>query len=209
MPMIRKTEKMPRQGWGWRYHYGLRELERAYNASRYKSDSELADIHQRAIEHQKLVDAGKASWVDENEDGYPVFDYGEHLGEQAHGEEQVLRLVRGAFVISLHHYLETTIGPLLKNKKYDHGKAMTWLREVGWTPDDDALDVLRLVANCAKHGEGKSAQDLYDKRPDLFDERIDGWGAPPSNETLALSDEHVLAFFKIAREAVPKMPISF
>lgn len=206
--MIKQKPRLPRQSWGWRFHYGLRELERAYKASRYKTDNELAEIHERAVRHQKLVDAGGASWIEEDEEGYPVFDYGEHLGEQAYEEEQVLRLVRGAFVISLHHYLETTIGPYLKGKKYEHAKAMAWLREVDWTPDDEALDTLRLVANCAKHGEGKSAQDLYAKRPDLFDERIDGWGAAPSHDTLSLSDEHVLSFFKAAREAVPKMPIS-
>ena len=206
--MIKQKPKLPRQSWGWRYHYGLRELERAYNASRYKSDNELADIHERAARHQALVDAGKASWTEEDEDGYPTFDYGEHLGEQAYEEEQVLRLVRGAFVISLHHYLETAIGPYLKGRRYEHDGAMAWLREVGWEPDEGALDILRLVANCAKHGEGKSAIELYARRPDLFDERIEGWGAKPSHDTLNLSDENVLSFFEAAREAVPKMPIS-
>lgn len=200
--------KRPHQAWGWRYGYGLRELERAYESSRYKSDSELADIHERAQKHQELVDAGKAKWTEEDEEGYPVYDYGEHLGEAAYEEEQVLGIVRGAFAISLHHYIETAIGPRLPKKKYSHEAAMQWLKGAGWNPDEKTLNELRLAANCAKHGKGGSAKQLYSVRPDMFDERIEGWGAEPSNDTLALSDAHMKEFFKAAREAVPKMPIS-
>jgi hypothetical protein len=82
--------KRPHQAWGWRYGYGLRELERAYESSRYKSDAELADIKERARKHQELVDAGKAKWTEEDEEGYPVYHYGEHLGEEASEEDQVL-----------------------------------------------------------------------------------------------------------------------
>ena len=201
--------KKPRQAWGWRYGYGLRELERAYQSSRYKSDAELADIHERASKHQKLVDEGKASWTEEDDEGNFVYDYGERLGEEAYEEEQVLKLVRGAFAISLHHFVETAIGPHLPKKKYDHDTAMDWLREVGWQPDEKALRQLRWAANCAKHGEGSAAKQLYAERPDMFDERIEGWGSEPSNDTLALTDDHMSEFFKAAREAVPKMPITF
>ena len=201
--------KLPRQSWGWRYGYGLRELERAYQSSRYRSDTELAEIHEQAAKHQKLVDQGKAVWTEEDADGYPVYDYGEHLGEQAYEEEQVLRLVRGAFAISLHHYIETAIGPRLPDKKYVHETAMGWLKEVGWTPDEMILNQLRMAANCAKHGEGSSAKNLYAERPDMFDETVAGWGLKPSSETLSLADSHLAEFFKAAREAVPKMPISF
>jgi hypothetical protein len=204
-----QSAKLPRQGWGWRYRYGLQELERAYASSRFKSDAELAEIHERASKHQKLVDEGKAAWTEEDEEGYPVYDYGEHLGEQAYEEEQVLNLVRGAFAISLHHYIETTIGPRLHKKKYVHDAAMAWLKEVGWQPDEKVLNQLRMAANCAKHGEGSSAKSLYAERRDMFDERIEGWGSEPSNDTLALSDDHMNEFFKAAREAVPKMPPSF
>jgi hypothetical protein len=201
--------KLPRQSWGWRYGYGLRELERAYQSSRYRSETELAEIHDRAAKHQKLVDQGKAVWTDEDEDGYPVFDYGEHLGEQAYEEEQVLRLVRGAFAITLHHYVETAIAPRLPDKKYVHATAMAWLKKVGWKPDETILNQLRMAANCAKHGEGISAKNLYAERPDMFDETVAGWGREPSSDTLNLTDAHLAEFFKAAREAVPKMPISF
>lgn len=200
--------KIPHQAWGWRYGYGLRELERAYESSRYRSDAELADIHERAEKHQKLVDAGKAKWTEEDEEGFPAFDYGEHLGEAAYEEEQVLRIVRGAFAISLHHYIETAIGPKLPKGKYVHEVAMKWLRDAGWSPDETALDQLRMAANCAKHGEGGSAKSLFKERSDMFDDRIHGWGAEPSNDTLALTDAHMKEFFKAAREAVPKMPIT-
>jgi hypothetical protein len=201
--------KFPRQAWGWRYGYGLRELDRAYQSSRYKSDAELADIHGRASRHQRLVDEGKAVWTEEDEEGYPVYDYGENLGEQAYDEERVLNLVRGAFAISLHHYIETKIGLQLPKKKYEHETAMEWLKAVGWQPDEIKLNQLRLAANCAKHGEGSSAKKLYLERPDMFDERVKDWGSEPSSSNLALSDDHMLEFFKAASEAVPKMPLSF
>ena len=200
--------KVPHQAWGWRYGYGLRELERAYESSRYKSDSELADIHARAQKHQKLVDAGKAKWTEEDEDGYPAYDYGEHLGEEAYEEEQVLKIVRGAFAISLYHYIETAVGPKLPKGKYVHKAAMRWLKAAGWSPDETTLNQLRMAANCAKHGEGSSAKNLYSERPDMFDDRIESWGIEPSSDTLALTEAHMKEFFKAAREAVPKMPIS-
>ncbi|MEH6792428.1 hypothetical protein [Parasphingorhabdus sp.] len=126
--------KLPRQGWGWRYGFGLRELDRAYQSSRYKSDAELADIHERASRHQRLVDEGKAVWTEEDEEGYPVYDYGEHLGEQAFDEERVLNLVRGAFAISLHHYIETKIGPQLPKRNMNMSLRWNGLRLLAGNP---------------------------------------------------------------------------
>jgi hypothetical protein len=202
--------KLPGQGWAFRFHYGVREIERAYRASRDASDKEVAAINQDAAAHDAKVQAGTASWTQEDEDGQVVYDYGEHLGEQMHDAEQVLTLIRNAFVITLHHFIEQRVGAQLPKKIYDQAKAFAWLKGFGWSPLEAELNQLRLAANCAKHSGGSSATQLYALRPDMFDaEMIKGWGSPPSYETLKLSDAHVEAFFAAVTASVPKMPPSF
>lgn len=206
-----KKAKHPEQRWGWRYRYGLRELERAYRAARKRPDEEIADIHRRAEAFQTKVDAGEETWAQTDEDGQILYDYGDHLGDELFDEENVLSLIKIAFVISLHHYIEQTIWPRVRSnerQKYEHRRAMNWLIAQGWNPDKEVLKNLELAANCAKHGEGGSAQSLYERCPDMFDDRIAGWGSAPSHETLKLSDLHIDGFFEAAAGAVPQMPIS-
>lgn len=202
--------KLPGQAWAWRFHFGVREIERAYKASRAASDKEVASINEAAATHEAKVKAGDAVWAEEDEDGQVVYDYGEHLGEQIYDAEQVLALIRNAFVISLHHLVEQRIGGQLAKKKYDQAKAFTWLKAFGWTPKEDGLNQLRLAANCAKHSEGSSADQLYALRPDMFDDDlVEGWGAAPSYDSLKLTDAHVDEFFEAVKASVPKMPPSF
>ena len=202
--------KLPGQAWAWRFHFGIREIERAYKASRDASDKEVASINDAAAAHEKKVQDGKAKWVEEDDDGQVVYDYGEHLGEQMYDAEQVLALVRNAFVITLHHFIEQRVGAQLPKKVYEQSKAFAWLKGFGWTPKEDDLNQLRLAANCAKHSEGASATQLHGLRPDMFDgSMITGWGASPSYETLKLTDAHVDGFFAAAAASVPKMAPSF
>jgi hypothetical protein len=202
--------KLPGQGWAWRFHFGIREIERAYKASRAASDKEVASVNDAAALHQAKVEAGDATWSEENEDGQVVYDYGEHLGEQMYDAEQVLALIRNAFVITLHHFVEQRVGAQLPKKKYDQAKAFAWLKTFGWVPKEDGLDQLRLAANCAKHSEGSSADQLYNKRPDMFDDDlVKGWGAAPSYDSLRLTDAHVDEFFEAAKTSVPKMAPAF
>jgi hypothetical protein len=193
----------PGAGFAWRFHYGLRTLKRAYDSSRTVADKEKANIEKKAAEHQKLVDTGKSSWVEHDEDGYPGFDYGEHLGELLNDEETVLNLVKLAFVISLHHYFEQQLGDRLPKKKYNQEKAFAWLRAYGWQPAEAELNELRLAANCAKHSAGKSAGELYALRPDMFDDSKIKMGFDPGYDSLALSDTHVEAFFDALKKSVP------
>lgn len=202
--------KLPGQAWAWRFHFGVREVERAYKASRQASDEEVATINAAASAYQDKVEAGEASWSQEDEDGQIVYDYGESLGEQMYDSEQVLALIRNAFVITLHHLVEQRIGVCLPNKKYDQAKAFSWLQGFGWTPKEDLLNQLRLAANCAKHSEGKAADQLYAARPDMFDaDLVQRWGAAPSYESLKLTDNHVAEFFEAVKSSVPKMAPAF
>jgi len=193
----------PGAGFAWRFHYGLRTLQRAYETSRLEPDKEKARIEKIAGKHQKLVDAGKATWVDQDDDGNYGFDYGEHLGELLHDKESVLALVRLAFVMSLHHYWEQRLSGNLPKNSYDQIKAFAWLKGYGWKPKEIELNELRLAANCAKHSAGKSASDLYVLRPDMFDASKIKMGFDPGYESLAITDAHVAAFFEAVKQSVP------
>jgi hypothetical protein len=193
----------PGAGFAWRFHYGLRTLKRAYESSRAIADKEKAEIEKRASEFQKKVDAGEASWVEYDEDGYPGPDYGEHLGELLHDEESVLNLVKLAFVITLHHYVEQQIGDHLPSQHYVQAKAFAWLKGYGWKPKETELNALRLAANCAKHSGSKSGKQLYALRPDMFDASKIKMGFDPGHDSLALTDTHVEAFFNAVKQSVP------
>lgn len=193
----------PGAGFAWRFHYGLRTLKQAYASSRIATEKEKADVEKRANKHQKLVDAGKASWVEYDDDGRPGYDYGEHLGEVLADADTVLGLVRLAFVISLHHFVEKRIGERLPKGEYKQAKAFTWLKTYGWKPQEIQLNELRLAANCAKHSAGKAASELYALRPDMFDAQAIKMGFDPGYDSLALTDTHVNEFFEAVKLSVP------
>jgi hypothetical protein len=50
------------------------------------------------------------------------------LGEQMFDADQVLILVRNAFVITLHQFVEQRIGTQFRGKKYEQAKALAWLK---------------------------------------------------------------------------------
>lgn len=190
--------------WNWRFHHGLRQIERAYGSSRADSEADIAAIHEAYEKHEKLVQAGKAVWVQLDDDGQPEFDYGESLGDDIYEAEQVLALVRAAFLIALFHFVEQQIGPRACNDAYRHAEVVTWLKTFGATPDENALLDLQLTANVAKHSAGKSATELFKRRPDLFDLSAIAQGAEPSYGILVLTDQIVSDFFKTVEDAVPK-----
>lgn len=202
--------KLPGQAWAWRFKFGLREVERAYRASRKASDNEIDSINKAAKAHDVKVAAGQASWTEKDEEGQVVYDLGEHLGEEIYDAEQVLSLVRNAFVITLHHFVEQQIGSKLPNKKYIQTAGFAFLKTFGRTPKEVGLNELRLAANCPKHSGGSSAVTLYRLRPDLFDAKMMAdWQMPPSYETLKITDAHVDEFFEVVKESVPTLPFAF
>jgi hypothetical protein len=200
----------PGAGIAWRFHYGLKTLKRAYEFSRIATDKEKAWVEEKAEKHQKLVDAGKASWVEYDEDGYPGPDYGEHLGELLHEEDLVLNLIRLSFAISLHHFVEQQIGPHLPKQRYKQPAAFIWLKKFDWKPREAELNELRLAANCAKHSDNNPGRQLYALRPDMFDASKLKMGFEPGYNSLALADGHIEAFFEAVAKSVPNnLGISF
>jgi hypothetical protein len=193
----------PALSFAWLFHGGLRTLQRAYQSSRSEVDKQRARIEQRAAAFQAKVDAGEEQLVDWGEDSLEGYTLEDELNEQLYAEEKVLNLIRLAFVISLHHYIEQQIGERLPDKKYVQSEAFVWLKSRGWKPLEKELNELRLAANCAKHSGGSSAKQLYILRPDMF--RVPESKKPfqPGYSSLALSDRHVDAFFDAVRQSIP------
>lgn len=55
---------------------------------------------------RKAIAAGKASWVEYDENGRPAYDHGKQLGEKQYEQEQVLSEISSAAAsrISLRHF---------------------------------------------------------------------------------------------------------
>ena len=113
----------------------------------------------------KRVAAGEDQTVYEDDETGQTFDYGEYTGEQRSNADETLRIVREAFLLSLHHYWEKQVRRWMKVKEYEQDKALTWLKAEGLTPDKHNLDVLRMAANCIKHNN----KAFYNKYPKFFD----------------------------------------
>src|SRR3546814_20818262 len=101
------------------------------------------------------------------------YGYAESLADEEAQHEQVLSHVRLAFLIVLFHFWEQSLAKELPREKgaykYHAESAFAWLENFGWPPLREQLLELELVANGAKHSDGRSETTLWEKRKDLFD----------------------------------------
>jgi hypothetical protein len=180
----------PGAGFAWRFHFGLKALKRAYKSSRLTADKEKGNFEREATTIHE---------VEHDEGG----GYENYLSDMVHQQEQVLSIVRLAFVISLHHYFEKQMLEQLDAENYVQSNAISLLKGYGWEPLETQLNELRLAANCAKHSKGKSAEQLYALRSDMFGPSKIKMDFKPGYDNLALSDAHVESFFDAVRKSVP------
>ena len=124
------------------------------NTAREATDRERDRLEREWTHLENEVAAGRASFTGEDEDGQIVYDLGDHVGEMLSDIESVLRIVREAFTISLHHFWERQLKQLMKAKDYSEADAFNFLKGIGIAPDEPTLKALRLTANVAKHSEG-------------------------------------------------------
>jgi len=203
----------PGQHFACWFHWKLDAIENAYKASRTFSESALAENRRRIDVMQRAVDAGKASWAGEDEEGNVDYSYAESFGEEEAQQDDALGHIRFAFLIALFHFWEQSLAKELPRHKhggfqYDAELAFEWLESFKWTPLRDELLELQLIANCAKHSEGVSAERLYVLRPDFFDrDAIEKSELRPGYSLLLISDNHVAGYFKAVRSSVPRMPL--
>ncbi|WP_179038906.1 hypothetical protein [Rhizobium leguminosarum] len=192
--------------WAWLFRQSMDELEEAYASARSAADSTRERLNREWEEFKREVDEGHAKLYEENDDGQVVYDHGDEMWNRDQQAEGVLKLVREAFVISLHHFWEREINRRSKRTRYEKKKAFKFLEEAGLQLEKESLTALRLAANVAKHSEGGSADDLYLLRPDLFDAKAIKEGEKPGFSTLIITDEVAARFFEAVRRSGPRVP---
>ena len=191
--------------WARLFQYDLEAFRRAYEAAREASDRSRTQLERNWAELERDVAAGRKSFIEEDEEGRLIYDRGEHAGEMEAEIEGVLRIVREAFTISLHHFWERELTVRMRTARYKEAKAIEFLKGKGINPNEAGLTVLRLAANVAKHSEGNSANQLHDLRPDLFDVRqMSQYGDPPGYEYLRISDAILDEFFATVQTSGPQ-----
>jgi hypothetical protein len=191
--------------WGWRFQHQIIELKNAYDAARSETDRDLKRLEADWEALERKVAAGEASFVEEDEDGQVIYDRGDAAHESMYEIEVVLRLIREAFTISLHHLLERQLNKRMKASHYDEKKAFVFLKGAALQPDEPLLTALRLAANVAKHSEGNSADQLHKLRPDLFDtSEMTKWAHSPSYEHLRITDLALNDFFEAVKRSGPQ-----
>jgi hypothetical protein len=191
--------------WAHLFRYRVDELRRAYEAAREASDRDRVRLQREWEGLERDVAAGRAALTEEDEEGRVIYDRGEHAGEMMAETEGILRIVREAFVRSLHHLWERELTAKMRIARYDESKAVAFLKSEGIDPNQTKLTVLRLAANVAKHSEGNSAEQLYKLRPELFDGvEMARWKDPPAHEYLRITDQTVDEFFGAIRSSGPQ-----
>ena len=196
----------------WRFHYGLDMLVAAY---RRAADGPEAD--------KMRAEASLKDWVaspsyQEHPDPQGYSDHLAGLHEEA---EVALRLIREAFVISLFHFWERQAKAWTHSgSNYHHDDVIKMLTQQGFTPEADQLRLLQLVANVAKHSAGRSAQELYEVRENLFRDprRVlapqirlsDDAPYEPNYDDLLVPGALLQAFFDAVRKSgPPRAPLRF
>jgi hypothetical protein len=67
---------------------------------------------------------------------------------------------------------DTTLGVSVNPEYYDPGDFVDTARDEAIEYMLNAINELRLIANCSKHADGDSCRELREKRPDLFVKKL-------------------------------------
>lgn len=178
----------------------LEELTRSYSAAAAALETRRSDAEDRVREIFGLAPGE----VPEFPIDYDGPDFQEMVWEEEQQAGLARTVLRPAFLISYYHLWERHAAKWSGQvgKTLNFSKALEWLQENGSRVDPDALNVVRLAANCAKHGQGDSAKSLYWRRPDLF--RDVSCPEDASAEKLIVTDATLSAFEQDIRRAVPR-----
>ncbi len=116
--------------------------------------------------------------------------YAEQARAGARAYRRTEQRVITVFAVGLWHFFEQQLAHFIRTELRDPGAPMENLDfwkakvaalskagiEISAFRSYSGVDELRLVANCAKHGEGKSCAQLREQRPDLFQPQAERGG---------------------------------
>jgi hypothetical protein len=145
----------------WRYEYALKELRRAYEASREAIDADMLSINRRMDDH-----IATKPEIEDEDDQYNFEMFQDHLIDAYHETETALRLVKEGFVVILHHFWERQALSwyTFTAEKYQYGVAYKMLPKAGFKIDKAGLEKLRKTSNVIKH----DSSELYGKHKEMF-----------------------------------------
>lgn len=193
----------------------IKRLRSAYRSACAPFDDELKQLEHDADVFQRRVDEGTVQWPEFDEETGLSRDYGEEFAERRQDAEDVLLLVRKAFVVAIYHLWERGAQRwvLQKNKRPRHKELVAVLTEAAIVIDEARLNELGVLANCLKHNSD-DARKLYGRRRDLFTEDFDpdailsGTGKPPRTigwaEHVVLTDESIESYLQTIQSSGPK-----
>lgn len=184
----------------WRYDYALKELRRAYDASREAVDNERKSIRASMDDH-----VATKPEIETDDDQYDFELYQDQLGDSYQETEGALRLIREGFTVILHHFWEKqALGwYTFRTGKYEYGAAYKNLPGEGYLIQKKELEKLRKTANVIKH----DSRDLYGSHRAMFRMNLDDdykSGAKTGYYPwLDISDADIDGFFETLRKCGP------
>lgn len=176
----------------WLYEYGIKEIERAYRASRSSLENDRASISKEYDDYKNTLGA---DWEED-----PFTD---KLIENHEEAEAGLGLVREAFATTLHHFWEKQCKGWLKVENYYSGQAYKALKKQGYSVEKTGLEKLRKTVNCIKH----NSPVLFKSDPKMFKASVKSELAqgikPDYHDDLLLKDEHIEEFIETLKKSGP------
>jgi hypothetical protein len=184
----------------WRYDYALRELKKAYKASRESVDNDRKSICRSMDRHQDTKPE-----IEDQDEQYIFEMYQDHLIDLHHETDTALRLIKEGFVVIIYHFWERQALEwyTFNKNKYDYGVAYKKLPGEGYLIDKDGLEKLRKTANVIKH----DSSELYGKYKSMFtmdlDEDYKAGAKSGYYPWLSISDEDMKYFFEMLKNCGP------
>ncbi len=184
----------------WRYDYALKELRRAYEASREAVDADRTSLNKRMDEH-----IATKPEIEDDDDQYNFEMFQDRLIDLHTDTEGALRLIKEGFVMIIYHFWEKqaiTWYTFNKNK-YNSGIAYNKLPGEGYLIDKKGLEKLRKAANVIKH----DSEELYGSHKHMFTMNLDEdykEGAKSGYYSwLEITDDVMDEFFETLRKCGP------
>jgi hypothetical protein len=194
--------------YGLIFDYGFEEISRAYQMSINVQINRKTDAEAVVRKRYRMKPDEPIPEVEYGEDGEPSNDFMEEVGELEQEADSTAQTIRAAFLIGLFHFWERHSNRWVGRQAYNRRKVVAWLRNQGCSPNDALLKDLELAANCAKHGPGKSANQLFARRPDLFQRpEVNHPLVPfePSDQSLKINSETLRVFFDAVEKSGPRI----
>lgn len=183
------------------FERGFERLEQAYRSS-VKSPANFQMEAEGIIRRQNGIPVGTPiPPVVVDDDGIPSNDYHDDISMLVDEFDSTHMILVESFTIALFHFWEKQANNWLGVKYYSHSATMSWLKANNSTPHEADLNKLKLIVNAKKHGEGESANALFNLDPTLF------WGHGavgfvPSDRNFALTMPMLDGFFASVKNSV-------